>query len=74
MKLTIQVIPNASRTELVSRDVQGWKVRLAAPPIDGKANEALVAFLAEYFGRPKSSIHIKHGQTGKRKLVEIDEA
>ncbi len=71
MRLSINVIPNASKSELVSKDVTGWKVRLAAPPVDGKANQALIEFLADHFDCAKSSIQIIKGQTGKKKIVDI---
>lgn len=72
MRLSINVIPNASKSELVSKDVLGWKIRLAAPPVDGKANQALIEFLADYFNCAKSAIRIIKGQTRKKKIVEIE--
>lgn len=47
------------------------KVRLTAPPVDGAANEALIALLAERLGLPKRSISIVRGATGRQKTVEI---
>lgn len=70
-KLTIRVSPNASKSEVVSRGRDGWKVRLAAPPVDGKANEALVRLLADEFDRAPSEIRVVRGHTGKAKVVEI---
>jgi uncharacterized protein (TIGR00251 family) len=72
MKLTVRVVPNASRDEIVERGPLGWKVRLAAPPVDGAANERLVRFLAETFDVPKSAIRIVSGHTGRTKTVDVD--
>jgi len=47
------------------------KVRLTAPPVDGAANEALIALLAQRLGLPKRDIHIVHGATSRHKVVEI---
>lgn len=69
-QIEIRVIPNASKTELI-RTETGYKARLAAPPVDGKANEALIALLAKEFGVPKSSIEIKRGHISKNKTVLI---
>ena len=54
----------------------GWygdavKIRLAAPPVDGAANTALVAFLAERLGLPRTSVTVVAGATGRRKRVRI---
>ena len=47
------------------------KIRLAAPPVDGKANEALVRFLADVLDLPKSAVILKSGQTSRRKVLEV---
>ena len=67
--LTIQ--PRASRTEVAGLHGATIRIRLAAPPVDGAANEALVRFLAETLGLPKSAITIKSGLSGKRKTVLV---
>lgn len=69
--LTLRVSPNASKSEVVSRGRDGWKVRLAAPPVDGKANDALIRLLADEFDCAPSEIQIMRGQTGKVKVVRI---
>ena len=71
MKLTIRVTPNASKTEIVGRDGGVLRIRLAAPPVDGKANEALIAFLADEYDVAKSSIRVVSGSTSKTKIVEL---
>ncbi len=70
-KITLRVIPNASKSEVVAKEDGGWKIRLAAPPVDGKANEALVDFLAEVLDMAPSLIEIVKGYAGKTKVVEV---
>ncbi len=70
--LAIRVTPRASKNEIVEvLSDQTIKVRLTAPPVEGKANEALVEFLAEVLGVPKSKIEIVAGMSGRDKLVSI---
>ena len=65
-------MPSASKTELIKTEA-GYRARLAAAPVDGKANEALIALLSKEFGVPKSSIEIIKGHTGKNKVVTIQD-
>ncbi len=67
--LTIHVQPKASRTECVGIHGCAIKIRVAAPPVDGKANEALVAFLAERLDLAPSNIEILAGTSGRHKRV-----
>ncbi len=70
MLITMRVIPRSSRNSLEWE--QGvLKARLTAPPVDGAANEALVALLAERLGLPKRSISIVRGATSRQKTVEL---
>jgi uncharacterized protein (TIGR00251 family) len=71
-KLSIKVVPGASRTELAGWLGDTLKVRLAAPPEQGKANRALVRLLSETLDVPPRSIRIVSGTASPRKLVEID--
>ena len=76
MTIRVKVTPNARRDALV-----GWeddpragrvlRVRLRAPPAEGKANKALVAFLADRLGLPKSALTLVHGQTSRLKTIEL---
>jgi len=68
MKIEIKVIPNASKTELIKTDT-GYKARLQALPVDGKANEALIELLSKEFGVPKRDIEITKGSTSITKTV-----
>jgi uncharacterized protein (TIGR00251 family) len=67
--LTIHVQPNASRTECAGPYGNALRIRVAAPPADGAANEALVRFLAKQCGIPASSIVIRAGSSARRKQI-----
>jgi len=71
LSLTLHVQPNARRSEIAGRHGDALKVRVAAPPADNKANAALIEFLSETLGLPKGAIAIRHGATGRRKVVEV---
>ena len=64
--------PGAARSEFAGEHGSRLKVRLAARAVDGKANEALIAFLAEHYGVPKRSVRILSGLKCRQKRVEID--
>jgi uncharacterized protein (TIGR00251 family) len=69
--LLLSVMPNAKRTEVDGLHDGSLRVRLAAPPIDGRANEALVAWLAKSLGVPKRSVDVLRGESSRRKQVAI---
>lgn len=70
--LAVRVTPRASRNEIVEVLDDGTiKVRLAAPPADNEANEALINFLSEILGVPKSKLDIVAGEVGRDKLVSV---
>jgi uncharacterized protein len=71
MKITVQVKPNARKEEVTLREDGVYVVKVAVPPIEGRANERLVEILAEHFKKPKRSIEIVVGSRGKHKIVEI---
>jgi uncharacterized protein (TIGR00251 family) len=71
VELTLHIQPRASRTEVAGAHGDALKVRLAAPPVDGEANDELVRFLAKTLGVPKSAVAIVSGATGKRKKVRV---
>jgi uncharacterized protein (TIGR00251 family) len=72
--LTLHVQPGARRTEVAGLHGGALKLRLAAPPAEGKANAALVEFVANRLGLPKSAIRLVGGQTSRRKILEIEAA
>jgi uncharacterized protein (TIGR00251 family) len=70
--IAVRVTPRASRNEIVEILNDGTvKVRLTAPPVEGKANETLIEFLAGVLDVPRSHIEIVAGTTGRDKLVSI---
>jgi len=69
--LTLHVQPGAKRTEIQGIHDGALKVRLAAPPVDGKANQALLRFLAEAFGVGQRAVTLEHGQSARHKVVRI---
>ena len=68
----IRVIPRARRTEISGRRGDAILVRLAAPPVDGAANDALIAFLAERLEIPRRQIALARGATTRDKTIAID--
>ena len=70
--LAVRVTPRASRNEVVELLDDGTiKVRLAAPPSDNEANEALIEFLSEILGVPRSRLDIVAGVAGRDKLISV---
>ncbi len=69
--LTLHIQPGAKKTEVCGLHGDALKIRLAAPPVDGKANAALLAFVADRLDLPKSAVSLKSGQTSRRKVVEV---
>jgi uncharacterized protein (TIGR00251 family) len=70
--LAVRVLPRASKNEIAEIRSDGTiRIRLTAPPVDGKANAALIQFLAEILDVPRSRIEIIAGATGRDKLVSI---
>ena len=70
MRINVRVIPRSGKN-LIEWEEGGLKVRFTAPPIDGAANDALIALLAQCLGLHKRDIQIVHGTTGRHKIVEI---
>lgn len=71
LRLAIHATPGARRTEAAGAHGGLLRVRLAAPPVDGKANDALVKFVADALHLPKSSVALKSGQASRRKVLEV---
>jgi uncharacterized protein (TIGR00251 family) len=70
--LEVYVQPGASRSAFAGMHGDRVKIRLAAPPVEGKANAALIEFLAAHYGVPKRSVRIAAGLRSRRKRVVID--
>lgn len=71
-RLTLHVQPRARRTEVAGLHGAALKVRLAAPPVDGAANDELVRFVAERLGVPRRAVRLVAGAGARRKVVEVD--
>lgn len=71
VRLQLHIQPRASKTEIVGVHGDALKVRLAAPPVDGEANETLVRFLAETLAVPRAAVTLRAGASGRRKTVAV---
>ena len=69
--LELHVQPGAKRTEFAGQHGTRTKIRLAAPPVDGKANEALIEFLAGHYGVPRRNVTIEAGHGSRQKRVSV---
>ena len=72
MTLEIHCQPGAKRTEVAGVHGEALRIRVAAPAVEGRANAALIAFLAEQFGVPQRAVTLMRGETGRRKTVRIE--
>lgn len=69
--LSLHIQPGAKKTEIAGLHGEALKIRLAAPPVDGKANAELIAFLAKTCGVPKSAVELVSGETSRTKRVRL---
>ena len=72
IRLRLHVQPRASVSELAGAHGHALKVRVAAPPVDGLANEALVRFLAEQLRVPRSAVRVESGAGSRAKVVTVE--
>lgn len=68
-RISVHAVPRASKSEICGMQGDSLKVRLQAPPVDGKANKALCAFIAEAIGIPTRAITLVSGATGREKTL-----
>ena len=68
---SVRVVPRASRSQIVGEHDGALRVRIAAPPVDGAANEELVLTLAKAFNVPRSAVEITAGHSSKLKHVNV---
>lgn len=71
VRFTVRVQPRASRDEVAGPYGDAVRIRLTAPPVEGAANAALIAFLSRALGVPRSSVRITRGERSRTKVVEI---
>lgn len=69
--LRLHIQPGAKTSGFAGRHGDAMKLRLAAPPVDGKANKALLAYLADFCGLPKSKVELVSGHTSRAKRVRL---
>jgi uncharacterized protein (TIGR00251 family) len=69
--IRLHIQPRASRTEVVGLHGDALKLRIAAPPVDGEANEAVIRFLAEKLGVPRSAVTLERGGSSRVKTVRV---
>lgn len=72
LRLHIKVKPNARQNTLVEQTDGTWLAHIKAPPVDGKANQALIALIAAHWGIHKSQVSIKSGGSARIKQVILD--
>lgn len=70
--LALHIQPGAKKSGVAGFYGEALKIRLAAPPVDGKANAALLAYIAELLKVPKSAVSLKSGQTSRQKVVRVE--
>lgn len=71
LTLTLHIQPGAKRTEMAGLHGEALKIRLAAPPVEGRANEALLKFIANIFGVPLRQVELKQGGQSRHKVVSV---
>ena len=71
-RITVKAHPRARRSAITGRLGDAWKLDLAAPPVDGKANEECVRFFAELAGVARSRVRVVTGAAGRLKVVDIE--
>jgi uncharacterized protein (TIGR00251 family) len=71
LEFKVKVVPRASRTEIVGEHDGALRIRIAAPPVEGAANDELIRTLAKTFGLPKNAIQIASGRESRMKQVRV---
>jgi uncharacterized protein (TIGR00251 family) len=74
VRLSVRITPNAKKTEVLGILDDALKIKLQAQPIEGKANEALIRFIADKLDLPRRAIVITHGELNKHKLLKVESA
>ena len=73
MKLALRVQPGAKRSALLARLASGeWKVAVAAPPVEGRANDAVVDLVSDLLGVKRRQVTVTRGASSRTKLVEVE--
>jgi uncharacterized protein (TIGR00251 family) len=69
--IKVKVLPRSSRTEIAGKEKDIYRVKITDPPVEGRANKALIALLADKLGVPKRDVEIVSGERGRLKTVRI---
>ena len=71
LAFNVRVIPRSSKSEVVGELDGSLKVKIAAPPVDGAANEEVIKLIAKLFGRPRADVEILAGHTSRTKRLRV---
>ena len=71
-RLSVRLVPRASRNEIAGFEGEILRVRVTAPPVEGKANQALVRLLAKRLDVPRGAVRVVAGQASRQKVVAVD--
>ncbi len=71
MKIIVRVIPRSKRDEVIYEGEDRYRVRVTAPPLEGRANERVIELLAGYFHTAKRNVVILRGESGRDKVIEL---
>lgn len=71
LSISLHVQPRARKTEIIGVHGDALKVKVAAQPVDGEANEELIEFFAEFLKIPKSQIEIRRGGQSRHKIIDV---
>ena len=69
--ISVKVTPGAKRNALTALKEDVWYIKIAAPPVEGKANEELLTFLSQVLGLRQGNLSVKKGRTSRNKLVSV---
>lgn len=70
-QVAVFVQPSGRKNEIIGKHGEAWKIRIQAPPVDGKANEVLIEYVAEILGLSRKDVVLVRGQTSRNKVLEI---
>lgn len=73
MILKVRVIPNAKKNQIVGKYLDMLKIKVTAPPEDGRANRSLIELIANELNKPKNKIQIIKGHTSREKVIQIED-
>lgn len=71
VRLSVKVQPGSSKNRILGETAGEWKIAVTAPPVDGRANAAVVELLAARLGVARSAVRLVRGDTGRRKVIEV---